>query len=80
MGSEEEDFFDALDYQADEFEVALPHTQTKHRSSFVHIFFWIIHLENKQDIGQNFTLSLENDMASIIIWKYWQKIIRKWRW
>ncbi|XP_062568739.1 oxysterol-binding protein 1-like isoform X1 [Saccostrea cucullata] len=30
-GSDDEDFFDALDYQAEEFEVALPHTQTKHR-------------------------------------------------
>lgn len=30
-GSDEEDFFDALDYQAEEFEVALPHNQPKHR-------------------------------------------------
>nr|XP_022340468.1 oxysterol-binding protein 1-like isoform X1 [Crassostrea virginica] len=39
MGSEEEDFFDALDYQADEFEVALPHTQTKHRRTDSNISF-----------------------------------------
>lgn len=34
-GSDEEDFFDALDYQAEEFEVALPHNQPKHRYALV---------------------------------------------
>ncbi|XP_048743920.2 oxysterol-binding protein 1-like isoform X2 [Ostrea edulis] len=38
-GSDEEDFFDALDYQAEEFEVALPHLQTKHRRTDSNISF-----------------------------------------
>ncbi|XP_052713315.1 oxysterol-binding protein 1-like isoform X2 [Crassostrea angulata] len=38
-GSDEEDFFDALDYQAEEFEVALPHNQPKHRRTDSNISF-----------------------------------------